>query len=264
MRFKRPAAVRRFTPTAASLAMFALLCATIVYWALQLLAPAVPIAPSGSLADRGDAPDLASAARLFGLPAGSSGAQASVAPPSNIQVLGVAASELRGSAVLAVDGKSPRAFMVGDAVSADAKLVEVRPGAVVIERNGARVELPAPQRPSVATLWAGPARAGESTSAAAAPPVPTAPPPPAAPVPPPAAGAAPSPQPAPGPLDLRTPGPAAAAPSAAPSAAHAQPAEPGAPAGMPTAAPAAAPAAAPTVTPQSQPSPQPPAASDEH
>jgi len=247
MRFKRPAGARRFSPTAASLAMFALLCATIAYWVLQLLAPAVPIAPAGSLADRGDVPELASAARLFGLPAGSGGAQASVAPASNIQVLGVAASELRGSAVLAVDGKPPRAFMVGDAVSADAKLVEVRPGAIVIERNGARIELPAPQRPSVATLWSGPARAGESTSAAAAPPVPTAPPPPAAPLPPPAAGAAPSPQPAPGPLDLRTPGPAAAPPSAA----HAQPAEPGTP------------AAAPAETPQGQPAQQAPAASGE-
>ncbi len=246
MRFKRPAGARRFSPTAASLAMFALLCATIAYWVLQLLAPAVPIAPAGSLADRGDVPELASAARLFGLPAGSGGAQASVAPASNIQVLGVAASELRGSAVLAVDGKPPRAFMVGDAVSADAKLVEVRPGAIVIERNGARIELPAPQRPSVTTLWGGPARAGEPASATAAPPVHAAPPPPA-PALPPATGAAPSPQPAPGPLDLRTPGPAAAAPSAA----QAQPAEPGAP------------AAAPAATPQAPPAPQPATTSDE-
>ena len=237
MRFKRPAGARRFTPTAASLAMFA----------LHLRAPAVRVAPRGSPAAGGHVPERAPPARVFGLPAGSGGAQASVAPASNIQVLGVAASELRGSAVLAVDGKPPRAFMVGDAVSADAKLVEVRPGAIVIERNGARIELPAPQRPSVATLWSGPARAGESTSAAAAPPVPTAPPPPAAPLPPPAAGAAPSPQPAPGPLDLRTPGPG----TATPSAAHAQPAEPGTP------------AAAPAETPQGQPAQQAPAASGE-
>lgn len=242
MRFKRTVAARRWAPAAASLAMFALLCATIAYWALQLLAPAVPIAPAGSLAGAGDAADPVSAGRLFGLPSGSGSAQAPVAP-SNIQVLGVAASELRGSAVLSVDGKPARAFMVGDAVSAAAKLVEVRPGAVVIERNGARVELPAPQRPSVATLWAGPARSGEAPTATA-PPARVVPPPPTPPAAA-AAGAAPSP---PAPLDLRTPGPAAAAPAAA----SAQPDEAGAPA-----AAAAAPAPPPAATPQHQ---SPPAA----
>lgn len=242
MRFKRTVAARRWAPAAASLAMFALLCATIAYWALQLLAPAVPIAPAGSLAGAGDAADPVSAGRLFGLPSGSGSAQAPVAP-SSIQVLGVAASELRGSAVLSVDGKPARAFMVGDAVSAAAKLVEVRPGAVVIERNGARVELPAPQRPSVATLWAGPARSGEAPTATA-PPARVVPPPPTPPAAA-AAGAAPSP---PAPLDLRTPGPAAAAPAAA----SAQPDEAGAPA-----AAAAAPAPPPAATPQHQ---SPPAA----
>ncbi len=242
MRFKRTVAARRWAPAAASLAMFALLCATIAYWALQLLAPAVPIAPVGSLAGAGDAADPVSAGRLFGLPSGSGSAQAPVAP-SSIQVLGVAASELRGSAVLSVDGKPARAFMVGDAVSAAAKLVEVRPGAVVIERNGARVELPAPQRPSVATLWAGPARSGEAPTATA-PPARVVPPPPTPPAAA-AAGAAPSP---PAPLDLRTPGPAAAAPAAA----SAQPDEADAPA-----AAAAAPAPPPAATPQHQ---SPPAA----
>ncbi len=227
MRIERTAGTRRWTPTATTLAMFALLCAAIAYWTLQLLAPAIPIAPAGSLADQRDTPDLAAAARLFGLPAGSGGAPSAVAQ-SAIQVLGVAASDLRGSAVLVVDGKPPRAFMVGDAVSADTRLVAVHSGAVTIERNGARIELPAPQRPSVATLWAGPARAAASTTGAAAPPVPAAAPAPAA------AAAAPSgppasalPAPAPGPLDLRTPGAATAAPSAANPPAE-QPGMPGA------------------------------------
>ncbi len=201
---------------AAALAMFALLCAAIAYWTLQLLAPAVPIAPAGSLADQRDTPDLAAAARLFGLPAGSGGAPSAVAQ-SAIQVLGVAASDLRGSAVLVVDGKPPRAFMVGDAVGADTRLVAVHSGAVTIERNGARIELPAPQRPSVATLWAGPTHSAASTTRATAPPVPaTVPAPAAAAVPSgPPASAPPSPAPAPGPVDLRTPGAATAAASAA-------------------------------------------------
>lgn len=206
MRFKRTVASRRWTTLAASLATFALLCATIAYWALQLFSPAVPIAPTGSLADQRDAPDLVAAGRLFGMPIGSRGA-APVAVVSNIQVLGVAASELRGSAVLVVDGKPPKAFMVGDAVGADAKLVEVRSDAAIIERNGARVELAAPQRPSVATLSSGPARA-DASSAAVAPPVPTE-----APAPPSTVAAPPPPQPAPGPISGRSPGPPATMPA---------------------------------------------------
>ncbi|MCO5105879.1 MAG: hypothetical protein M9907_02230 [Burkholderiaceae bacterium] len=238
MLFKRTVASRRWTPLAASLAAFALLCATLAYWALQWLAPAVPIAPAGSLADQRDAPDLAAASRLFGMPVGSGGT-APVAMPSNIQVLGVAASEVRGSAVLVVDGRPPKAFMVGDAVGADAKLVEVRSDAAVIERNGARIELAAPKRPSVATLSSGPARS-DATAGATAPPVATAAPAPAAPLPAapapaasapavPAAAATiavPPPQPAPNPIEAR--GPAAGAP--APATAPAPPGVPGAPA----------------------------------
>lgn len=188
MRLKRTAASRRWTSLAASLAMFALLCATLAYWAMQLLAPPVPIAPSGSLVDHRDAPDLASAARLFGQPGGG----AAAAPPvalANIQVLGVAASTVRGSAVLVVDGKPPKAYMVGDVVAPGARLVEVRPDLAVVEQNGARVELVAPQRPSVAILSGGPARP-DARGIAPTPPVPAvAAPAAAAPLaPPPGAG----------------------------------------------------------------------------
>lgn len=191
MRLKRAVASRRWTSPAASLALFALLCATLAYWGLQLLAPPVPIAPSASLVDHRDAPDLATAAKLFGQPVGG---RASAAPASlaNIQVLGVAASAVRGSAVLVVDGKPARAYMVGDAVTENARLVEVRPDVAVIEQNGARVELVAPQRPSVAILSGGPVRS-DSEAIARTPPVPTLAPPaagaPAAPsMPPPDAG----------------------------------------------------------------------------
>src|SRR5690606_13561608 len=173
MRFKRTVASRRWTLLAASLAMFAMLCATIAYWALQLLAPAVPIAPTASLVDQRDAPDLVAAAKLFGMPVGGR-AGATAASVSNIQVLGVAASEVRGSAVLVVDGKPPKAYMVGDKVSGDTLLVEVRSAAAVIERNGVRVDLVAPQRPSVAILSGGPVRADAATSGAV-PPVPAVP-----------------------------------------------------------------------------------------
>lgn len=213
MRFKRTVVSRRWTPPVASLAMFAVLCATLVYWALQLFEPAVPIAPAGSLADQRDAPDLGAAARLFGQPVGDRTAGLATAA-SNIQVLGVAASARHGSAVLAVDGKQPKAYQIGDAVTADAKLVEVRSDAAIIERNGMRIELPAPQRPSVATLSSGPTRSGAST-AASAPPVSAVP----APTP---AGGPTAPDAQPPNVNVRTPAPPAVAGTA--------PAQPAAPA----------------------------------
>jgi general secretion pathway protein C len=170
MRFKRTVASRRWTSLAASLAMFALLCATIAYWVLQLLAPAVPIAPTASLVDQREAPDLVAAAKLFGMPVGGR-AGATAASVSNIQVLGVAASEVRGSAVLVVDGKQPKAYMVGDKVTGDTLLVEVQSDVAVIERNGVRIELVAPQRPSVAILSGGPV-GPDAATAATTPPVP--------------------------------------------------------------------------------------------
>ncbi|RPH63626.1 MAG: hypothetical protein EHM83_09740 [Burkholderiales bacterium] len=177
MRLKRTVASRRWTSLASSLVLFALLCATLAYWGLQLLAPPVAIAPSASLVDHRDAPDLATAARLFGQPVGG-GTTAAPVSLSNIQVLGVAASAVRGSVVLVVDGKPARAYMVGDAVTESARLVEVRPDVAVIEQNGARVELVAPQRPSVAILSGGPVR-NDSAAIARTPPVPTLAPPPA-------------------------------------------------------------------------------------
>lgn len=229
MRFQRTVVSHRWASPAASLAMFALLCATIAYWVLQLVAPPVPIAPTGSLVDHRDAPDLSTAAKLFGQPVGGTVA-AAAATPGNIQVLGVAASETRGSAVLVVDGKPAKAFMVGDPVGENATLVEVRADAVVVDQNGARVELAAPRRPSVALLTAGPASSAP-TAGARTPPVPTAAPAsalPAAAPPPAGAAAATATSATPAPPGPRRAGSAAADPAsaAAQGAPMPEPAEP--------------------------------------
>lgn len=152
MRFKRTVAARRWTSPLAAYLSFGLLCGTLAYWFLQLTAPPVAIAPAGSIVDYGNAPDLGSAAQLFGQ---HSAATQAAAAPSNIQVLGVAASAQRASAVLIVDGGPPRAYLIGDEISQGVRLVAVRPDAAVIEQNGARIELVAPQRPSTAILSGG-------------------------------------------------------------------------------------------------------------
>ena len=248
MRLKRTVASARWTSLAASFATFALLCATIAYWTLQLLAPPVPIAPPGSLVDHRDAPDLVAAVKLFGQ-SGGTAATLAAAAPANLQVLGVAASAVRGSAVLVVDGQPAKAYLVGEAVNAGTRLVEVRADAAVVEQNGVRVELVAPQRPSESLLWAGPARSASPAAARTSPPVsvsaaparPVIPPPPA--TPPAAAPAMAAPPEAPARVvpapDPSEPGPAAPGPMPEPLVPREPPAEPPAAAAN---APAAAPA----------------------
>lgn len=164
---KRTLRSRRRAPTIAAVAAFGVLGATCAYWALQLLAPPVAIAPGGSLVDTQSVPDLAAAQALFG---SARPDDAVAAPGVDIHVLGVAASPARGSAVLVVGSGTAKAFVVGDDVGGELRLVEVRSDAVVLERNGARIELPAPQRPSVALLSSGPS-APDASPAQAAPPI---------------------------------------------------------------------------------------------
>lgn len=168
-RMKRTVRSRRWAPSVAAVVAFGAFGATSAYWALQLLSPPVAIAPPGSLVDYRSAPDLASAQALFG-EASAAGAVA-VAPGVEIRVLGVAASPARGSAVLVVDSGDAKAFLVGESVGTDLRLVEVRSDAAVLERNGVRIELPAPQRPSVALLSSGPDAAKSAGSASSVPPV---------------------------------------------------------------------------------------------
>lgn len=151
---KRTLRSRRWAPSLAAVAAFGVLGATCAYWALQLFAPPIAIAPAGSIVDTRSAPELVGAQALFG----STASDTPIAAPADleIRVLGVAANPSRGSAVLVVDSGAARAFLVGDEIGTGLRLVEVRSEVVVLERNGIRIELPAPQRPSVALLSSGP------------------------------------------------------------------------------------------------------------
>jgi len=138
-----------------SVALFALLCATVAWWALQLLTHQSPVAPAGAVA-RSQAPiDLAQAGRLFG------GAAATVAGPSgptDIRVTGVVAAGERSVALLAVGGRPAKAFSIGQSVTEGVRLEAVEPTVVRLSQGGAIRELEAPARGSVAVLTRGPAR----------------------------------------------------------------------------------------------------------
>lgn len=208
----RPAAL---APRAVALALIGLLCAIVAYWVMQLTAPRAPIAPPGTVLDQ-HTPDLKLAGQLFGLTPKDAATTAVAA--SNIQVIGVAASsqlEAPSAAILVVEGKAARAYAPGDKVADGVKLVAVEPGTVVIERNGARLELPAPARADVGVLTSGVGKPRAADSA-------TASPAPASPVqsgaanPAPRPGAAAAAGPALGTMPAQQPGkPAMPSPSAA-------------------------------------------------
>lgn len=181
------------------------------YWAIRIFTPA-PIAappplPPPPLRD----PDPLASARMFG----KVDVVQSVA--SNVQALGIFSAGKDSSAVLVVDGKPARVFLVGQEVAPGMKLVSVTSEVAVLESGGGRQEVRLPARP-VAQLGGLPAapnfvREGNTLTAPSsdgAPNIPRAAPMPAQrpslPQPPPAVPAQQFPsQPAPPPMPQQVP-----------------------------------------------------------
>ncbi|MFN8841696.1 MAG: type II secretion system protein N, partial [Burkholderiales bacterium] len=161
-----------------SVLLFAVLCAIVAGWALQLLAPRAPIAPGGAVAQAQAPADLSAAGRLFGGVPRRLDAVAEA--PANIQVAGVLAAGPRGVALLAIDGRPAKPFAVGESVSDGMTVRSVTGDTVELERGGQSLRLAAPARASLAVLTSGPQR----PTAGAAPGQPTAPPPGLPPLPP--------------------------------------------------------------------------------
>lgn len=188
MNLNKPPALR-FWPAVSSLLLFAALCAIVAFWSLQLAAPAPAVAPADTLrADGRSNADPRALAALFGVPTAVTSAP--VAATGNIQVVGITAGDSRASAILAIDGGPARFFAVGATVTDGVKLVAVKRDAVVIERGGARSELPAPLKADLSVLTSGVGKARQSGAAGA-----TAPPHGAAATPTPAPGAPAGPYP---------------------------------------------------------------------
>ena len=119
----------------------ALASALAAYWVLRLVAPApsmvAPTAPVASFRE----PEAGLAARLMG-DVGSG----PVASSLNVQVSGVFAAATDSSAVLSVEGRPPRAVLLGRDVAPGFRLVEVRPDGITLEHEGVRTNyvVPAP------------------------------------------------------------------------------------------------------------------------
>ncbi len=143
--------LNKFGKVLMHIVMLAIVSAIAAYWVIKILTPQPTAAPPPLAATPPREPNPTLTARLFGL------IQApQVAAVSNITVAGVFAAGKSGSAVLVVDGKPARAYVIGQEVSPGLRLVEVQPEVVVLEGSGgARQELRVPARATVASLGTG-------------------------------------------------------------------------------------------------------------
>lgn len=121
--------------------MLAVVCAIAAYWAIRIVTPQPTAAPPPLAAPPPRDPDPVLAARMFGLVQA-----APTAVLANVQVAGVFAAGADSSAVLIVDGKPARAYLIGQEVAPGTRLVEVRPDGVTLEATGGRQELQVPPR----------------------------------------------------------------------------------------------------------------------
>ena len=131
-----------------SLVLFAALCALLTHWVLTLSSLRSLGAPREARVAQTDALETGAAVTLFG-----GGPQNG---PRDVQVMGVVAdlADGSGAAIVSVDGGAPQAVRAGKSLSSNLKLVEIKARSVVIERNGARQEIPLP------ASAVGPARPG--------------------------------------------------------------------------------------------------------
>lgn len=134
--------------------MLAVVCAIAAYWGVRILTLQPTAAPPPLAAPAPREPDPMLAARMFGLIQ-----QQAARVVSNIQVAGLFAAGKDSSAVLTVDGKPARVYVLGQDVTPGTRLVEVRADGVVVESSGGRQELRAPARPAASMATGAPARA---------------------------------------------------------------------------------------------------------
>jgi general secretion pathway protein C len=134
------------------------------YWGIKVLTPPPPSAPPPLAAPPPRDPDPVLVARMLGLVQ-----SARTVVVSNIQVSGVFAAGADSSAVLVVDGKPARVYLLGQEVAPGTSLEAVRPDGVTLSGAGGKQDVRIPPRP-VASFGGAPpapafARSGNTLSA---------------------------------------------------------------------------------------------------
>lgn len=152
MRLQRPLALggRRFRPTliTVNLALITVLGVTAAYWALALTAPATAIAPAATAIAESN--DSSLAQTIFGVEAGSRSAVPAASRLNDMKVMGIVTDRGRPMAVLSLDGKTSRAYGIGDEVAPGLRISAIDAQRVTFSPGGPGFELPAPERPASA------------------------------------------------------------------------------------------------------------------
>lgn len=132
--------LKKFAAIAVHLVFFALVMAIAAYWGVRIFTPAPTAAPPPTAPPPLRDPDPVATARMFGK------VERIQAATTNIQAIGAYSAGRNSSAVLSVDGRPARVFLLGQEVAPGLKLAEVGPEIVVLESGGARQELRLPPR----------------------------------------------------------------------------------------------------------------------
>lgn len=132
--------LKKFAAIAVHLVFFALVMAIAAYWGVRIFTPAPTAAPPPVAPPPMRDPDPVAAARMFGK------VERIQAATTNIQAIGAYSAGKDSSAVLSVDGRPARVFLLGQEVAPGLRLAAVGAEVVVLESGGARQELRLPPR----------------------------------------------------------------------------------------------------------------------
>ncbi len=123
-------------------AMLSVVALIATYWGIKVLTPPPASAPPPLAAPPPRDPDPVAVARMLGLVQA-----ARTVVVSNVQVTGVFAAGKDSSAVLVVDGKPARVYLLGQEVSPGTSLEAVRPDGVTLSGSAGKQDVRIPARP---------------------------------------------------------------------------------------------------------------------
>ena len=126
-----------------SLALFAVFCATLTYWIVTLTA--LRGEPSPAAAVRTPV-SVEQAATLFG-------GQLQRTANQDVRLFGILSLREGGAAIISAGGDPPRAVSLGGTIMQGARLYEVRPRSIIIDRNGVHSEVFLPNNPAGPTIY---------------------------------------------------------------------------------------------------------------
>jgi general secretion pathway protein C len=121
--------------------MLSVVALVATYWGIKVLTPPPASAPPPLAAPPPRDPDPVLVARMLGLVQA-----ARTVVVSNIQVAGVFAAGPDSAAVLVVDGKPARAYLLGQEVAPGTSLESVRPDGVTLSGAGGKQDVRIPPR----------------------------------------------------------------------------------------------------------------------